>query len=58
MRPISRPYRIEARAESDGALLWSWVPGQAAEIAWKGEPVVTKNLLFVKTQSAPSPASA
>jgi hypothetical protein len=48
----TRPYRIEARAESDGALLWSWVPGQAAETAWKGEPVVTKNLLFVSTNAA------
>jgi hypothetical protein len=46
------PYRIEARAESDGALLWSWVPGQAAETRWNGEPVVTKNLLFVSTNLA------
>jgi outer membrane protein assembly factor BamB len=28
------------------------VPGQASETAWKGEPVVTKNLLFVSTNSA------
>jgi hypothetical protein len=48
----TRPYRIEARAEADGALLWSWVPGQAAETAWKSEPVVTKNLLFVSTNAA------
>jgi hypothetical protein len=46
------PYRVEARAEGDGALLWSWVPGQAAETAWKGEPIVTKNLLFVSTNMA------
>jgi hypothetical protein len=50
--PNTMPYRIEARAEGDGALLWSWVPGQASETAWKGEPVVTKNLLFVSTNSA------
>jgi hypothetical protein len=48
----TRPYRIEARAEGDGALLWSWVPGQAAETTWKSEPVVTKNLLFVSTNAA------
>jgi hypothetical protein len=50
--PNTMPYRIEARAEGDGALLWSWVPGQASETAWKGEPVVTKNLLFVSTNTA------
>ncbi len=46
------PYRIEARAEADGALLWSWVPGPAAETGWSGEPVVTKNLLFVSASKA------
>jgi len=46
------PYRIEARAEGDGALLWSWVPGPAAETGWSGEPVVTKNLLFVSAIKA------
>lgn len=46
------PYRIEARAEGDGALLWSWVPGPAAETGWSGEPVVTKNLLFVSATKA------
>lgn len=50
--PNTKPYRIEARAEADGALLWSWVPGQAAETLWKSEPVVTKNLLFVSTNAA------
>jgi hypothetical protein len=50
--PNTKPYRVEARAEGDGALLWSWVPGQAAETAWKGEPIVTKNLLFVSTNMA------
>ena len=47
--PNTRPYRIEARAEADGALLWSWVPGQSGETGWHGEPVVTKNLLFVSS---------
>jgi hypothetical protein len=46
------PYRIEARAETDGALQWSWVPGAASETAWNGEPIVTKNLLFVSASKA------
>jgi len=46
------PYRIEARAEADGALLWSWVPAPAAEAGWSGEPVVTKNLVFVSATKA------
>jgi hypothetical protein len=46
------PYRIEARAEGDGALLWSWVPGPAAETSWSGEPIVTKNLVFVSASKA------
>jgi hypothetical protein len=46
------PYRIEARNESDGALAWSWTPGQAAETKWSGEPVVTGNLLFTSTNLA------
>ena len=50
--PNTNPYRIEARAEADGALLWSWVPGQAAETGWKAEPVVTGNLLFVSSNLA------
>ncbi|MCS0582645.1 PQQ-binding-like beta-propeller repeat protein [Massilia pinisoli] len=50
--PNTTPYRVEARAEADGALLWSWVPGQASETAWNGEPIVTKNLLFVSSNKA------
>lgn len=46
------PYRIEARSEGDGAVLWSWVPGAAAETGWSGEPVVTKNLVFVSATKA------
>lgn len=46
------PYRLEARAESDGALLWSWVPGPSNETAWTGEPVVTKNLVFASASKA------
>jgi hypothetical protein len=50
--PNTTPYRVEARAEADGALLWSWVPGQASETGWNGEPIVTKNLLFVSSNKA------
>lgn len=46
------PYRIEARAEADGALQWSWVPGPSAETSWTGEPIVTKTLLFVSASKA------
>jgi outer membrane protein assembly factor BamB len=50
--PNTNPYRIEARAEGDGALQWSWTPPQAAETGWVAEPLVTKNLLFVSTNVA------
>jgi hypothetical protein len=50
--PNTNPYRIEVRAEGDGALQWSWTPPQAAETGWVAEPVVTKNLLFVSTNVA------
>jgi len=50
--PNTKPYRIEARAEGDGALLWSWVPAQSGETVWHGEPVVTSNLVFVSTNLA------
>jgi hypothetical protein len=48
----TKPYRVEARAEADGALLWSWTPPIAGEAAWGAEPLVTKNLLFVSTDKA------
>jgi len=50
--PNMSPYRIEVRAEGDGALQWFWTPPQAAETGWVGEPLVTKNLLFVSTNVA------
>jgi hypothetical protein len=43
------PYRLEARAESDGALRWSWTPPVAGETLWNAEPIVTKNMVFVST---------
>jgi hypothetical protein len=50
--PNTTPYRIEARNETDGALLWSWAPAQGGETSWHGEPIVTNNLLFVSTNLA------
>jgi outer membrane protein assembly factor BamB len=50
--PNTSPYRIEVRAEADGALQWFWTPPQAAETGWMAEPLVTKNLLFVSTNVA------
>ncbi|WP_229205656.1 PQQ-binding-like beta-propeller repeat protein [Duganella sp. Leaf126] len=43
------PFRVEARAEADGALQWSWTPQLSAESSFYGPAVVTKNLLFVST---------
>jgi PQQ-like domain/Bacterial Ig-like domain (group 2) len=38
--------RVEARRESDGAFLWSWIPPEG-RVA--GQTVATRNLLFVST---------
>jgi outer membrane protein assembly factor BamB len=43
------PFRLEARAESDGALLWSWTPPDAAESSFFSEVLLTNNLVFVST---------
>ena len=48
--PNKSPYRLEARAESDAALRWSWTPPIAGEATWGGEPVVTNNMVFVSTE--------
>jgi len=47
--PNFNPYRIEARAEADGKLLWSWIPPLSGETSFHASPVVTKNLLFAST---------
>lgn len=47
--PNTSPYRLEARSETDGSLLWSWTPPLAGESTFQASPVVTKNLLFVST---------
>ncbi|MYN46081.1 PQQ-binding-like beta-propeller repeat protein [Pseudoduganella sp. FT93W] len=47
--PNFNPYRLEARSEADGKLLWSWVPPLGGEVSFHASPVVTKNLLFIST---------
>ncbi len=46
------PVRLEARAEADGALLWSWVPPQAGDTGFASEVLLTTNLVFVSTNLA------
>ena len=46
------PVRLEVRAESDGRLIWSWIPPQAGDIAFISEVLLTKNLVFVSTNLA------
>jgi outer membrane protein assembly factor BamB len=41
--------QVEARAEIDGALLWSWKPPSADDLAFIGNVIATQNLLFVST---------
>jgi hypothetical protein len=43
------PFRIEARSEANGELLWSWTPPHAADIRFDSEVLLTDNLLFVST---------
>ena len=47
-----RPLRLEARAEDDGALLWSWVPPLASDTGFVSEVLLTDNLALVSTASA------
>lgn len=47
-----KPVRLEARAESDGSLLWSWVPPQAGDTNFIGEVLLTRNVVFVSTGAA------
>ena len=49
------PLRLEARAEANGALLWSWEPAQggapSSEITFMSDVLVTDNLVFVSTNA-------
>lgn len=46
------PLRLEARAESDGSLLWSWTPPQAGDARFNSEVLLTKSVIFVSTNLA------
>jgi hypothetical protein len=46
------PIRLEARAETDGKLLWSWVPPQAGDVLFVSETLLTNTLIFVSTNLA------
>jgi hypothetical protein len=46
------PIRLEARAEADGTLLWSWTPPQAGDVHFNSEVLLTTNLVFVSTNLA------
>jgi hypothetical protein len=43
------PLRLEARSETDGALLWSWTPPFPSEHTFIGDVLVTDNIVFVST---------
>jgi Putative Ig domain/PQQ-like domain len=43
------PMQLEARSETDGSLLWSWVPPASGDVAFESEVLLTNNLVFVST---------
>lgn len=45
----NNPVRLEARSETDGSLLWNWVPPASGDVGFKSEVLLTKNLAFVST---------
>jgi len=45
----NNPLRVEARAEADGSLIWSWTPPAAGDTKFMSEVLLTKNLLIVST---------
>ena len=46
------PFRLEARRESDGSLLWSWTPPQSGDNTFDSEVLLTNSMLFVSTNLA------
>jgi outer membrane protein assembly factor BamB len=48
----NNPVRLEARAEADGTLLWSWVPPQAGDTGFVSETLLTNNMIFLSTNLA------
>jgi hypothetical protein len=48
----NNPVRLEARAEADGTLLWTWVPPQAGDTNFVSETLLTNSMIFVSTNLA------
>jgi hypothetical protein len=44
------PSQLEARSETDGSLLWSWVPPFAGDGQFVSEVLVSNNLVIVSTE--------
>jgi hypothetical protein len=47
----NNPLRLEARAESNGALLWSWVPPLSSDTGFVSEVLLTETMAFVSTNT-------
>lgn len=45
----NNPLRLEARAEADGSLLWSWTPPAAGDGKFVSEVLLTQNTIIVST---------
>jgi hypothetical protein len=45
----NNPLRLEARAEGDGSLLWSWTPPGAGDTKFVSEVLLTQNTVIVST---------
>jgi len=47
-----KPLRLEARAEADGQVLWSWTPPATGGTAFMSEVLLTSNLIFISTDTS------
>jgi hypothetical protein len=45
----NNPLRVEARAETDGSLIWSWTPPAAGDTKFVSEVLLTQNTIIVST---------
>lgn len=45
----NNPLRLEARAERDGSLVWSWTPPAAGDTTFVSEVLLTQNTVIVST---------
>lgn len=45
----NNPLRVEARAEGDGSLVWSWTPPSAGDTKFVSEVLLTRNTVVVST---------